>query len=390
MTSKFNQHYLPELKSFLQGRPLPGSVSVNLTNRCNQQCIYCEIGQNVPSSVSGLLSKEDIFWIIDQMALSRIRRISICGGEPFLFDGLTDIVAYAGRKKIRCAITTNGMTAYQLAPAELNIMRDCKTEINVSIDSFDEKINFLTRGSKVALANAIRSIEKFSEYDIPHSLLVVISKYNYFELFRFVKETYTRGVKQVLFQPVISFSNYPDRKTLDEKSTLNVCPEKIAVLIEELEKIHQFERRHHISTNVYRLLPWLASYLKNASGSNEKWFFHEVLEKFYCRDVHSIIDITYNGGIQPCGLAKAEISIHERREQGLLALWREATEKLKNDLKNERYHDICNGCCHHFSRNMIASLMRYPIRNRTAMLAVAPLIFSRAYSKLIKTLIHSN
>jgi MoaA/NifB/PqqE/SkfB family radical SAM enzyme len=390
MPGKFANHYLPELISSITGRPVPGSVSVNLTSRCNQQCIYCEIGQDVPSSVSGQLTREDMFWIMEQMALNRIRRISICGGEPFLFDGLTKLVAYGFEKKIRCAITTNGMTAYNLAPAELIIMRGCKTEINVSIDSFDEKINSLTRGSMVALANASKSIEKFSEYDIPLSLLVVISKYNYHDLFNFVKEAHAFGVKQVLFQPVISYSNYPDRKTLDEKSNLNVGPEKIAAVMEQLEKIHQFECSHHISTNVYRLLPWLASYLNNVSGSNGKWFFHGVLEKFYCRDVHAIIDITYDGGIQPCGLAKAEINIHERRELGLLALWHEATEKLKNDLKNERYHDICNGCCHHFSRNMMASVMRHPIWNRAALLAIAPLTFSRAASKVIKTLINRN
>jgi MoaA/NifB/PqqE/SkfB family radical SAM enzyme len=390
MASKLKHHYLPELKSFLTGRPVPGSVSVNLTNRCNQRCIYCEIGQDVPSSVSGMLTKEDMFWIMDQMAYNRIRRISICGGEPFLFDGLTEIVAYAGEKKIRCAITTNGMTAHQLAPAELTIMRACKAEINVSVDSFDEYVNSLTRGSKVALSNAIKTIEKIIEWDIPLSLLVVISKYNYHGLFNFVKEAHALGVKQVLFQPVISYSNYPDRKTLDEKSNLNVGPDKIDTVMNELVKIQLFERSHQISTNVYRLKPWIASYIRHTSGSNSKWFFHDVLEKFYCRDVHAIIDITYDGGIQPCGLAKAEITIHERRELGLLALWHEATEKLKNDLKNERYHDICNGCCHHFSRNMMASVMRFPIRNRAALLAIAPRIFSRAASNAIKTLTNRN
>ena len=386
MPSKLIQHYLPELKSFLSGRPRPGSVSVNITAKCNQQCIYCEIGQDIPSATPGRLSREDMFWIVDQMALNRIRRISICGGEPFLFDGLTDVVSYAGMKQIQCAITTNGMTGHMLGSDELKILKACKAEINVSVDSFDENVNSLTRGSKVALSNAIKTIEKILEWNIPLSLLVVISKFNYQDLFNYTQKAQASGVKQVLFQPVISYSNYPDRRTLDGKPNLNVPPEAITTVIEELKKIRNFELTHPISTNAYRLLPWISSYMNHIAGSNGDWFFHDVLKKFYCRDVHAIIDITYDGGIQPCGLAKAEVNIHERRELGLLALWHEATQKLKKDLDNQLYHDICNGCCHHFSRNMIASVMKYPFSNRAAFLAIMPLIISRVTSKVLKSI----
>ena len=379
MTSKFTRHYLPELFALNFRRSKPSVVTVNLTSRCNQRCIYCEIGKNIPSSSKEELTKEDLFWIIDEMAANKIRRMALCGGEPFLFDGLMDVVAYAGKNKIRCAITTNGMTAYKLSKEELILLKKHKTEINISIDSFRDSIQSFTRGTPAALANALKSIKHLSDNNIQPTLLAAISKYNYHDLSEFFAQAWEKGIKQVLFQPIIYYSNYPDRPAIDEKSLLTVGVENIDALLVELRKILHFERKHQIKTNVYRILPWIEYYLKTAAGQGSKWFFDGVLDTFYCREIYAIIDITYDGGIQPCGLALASINIHQNRQSGLLVLWSAATQEIKEDLENQRYREYCNGCCHHFSRNMLASIMKHPIKNRLALYRIFPLIFWRTF-----------
>jgi len=321
------------------------------------------------------------------MAITKIPKISLCGGEPFLFEGIIDVVAYAGRKKIRCSITTNGMTAHLLNENDLRILKEYKTEINISIDSFQESIQSYTRGTPTALPNALKSIRKLSEKQIPVTVLTVISKYNYQDLFGFFSTAYEKGIKQVLFQPVICYSNYPDQPPVDNKSQLNVSIDKLDVLMEELNKILRFERNHKIKTNVYRIFPWIRYYLKTAASQNEKWFFEDVLKKFYCRELYAIIDISYDGGIQPCGLSPASISIINNRQPGLLDLWLKATEEIKNDLLHGRYYQYCNGCCHHFSRNMLASIIKHPVQNRNALIQMIPLMVSRIQSEIIKSFI---
>jgi MoaA/NifB/PqqE/SkfB family radical SAM enzyme len=225
-----------------------------------------------------------------------------------------------------------------------------------------------------------------SEHRIPVTVLTVISKYNYQELYQFITKAYQLGIKQVLFQPVIYFSNYPERLPMENKSKFNVSIDQLDVLMGELTKILKFERKHKIKTNVYRIFPWIESYLKTAENQNGHWFFHDVLKKFYCREIYAIIDINYNGGIQPCGLAQASISIKNDRDPGLMALWSKATETIRNDLENEKYYDICNGCCHHFSRNMLASIIKHPIKNSAALKSVLPLILLRIRSGILKNL----
>ncbi len=384
MHSKFLKNYVPEFFALKLFRLGPSIVSINLTGKCNQKCIYCEIGQEVESQLKGTLSVDDMRWILDEMNDNKIQRIAINGGEPLLFNELIDIVEYAGKKKIQCAITSNGMTIHKLNKAEVNVLMKHKASINISIDSFQQEIQSRTRGTETALSNAIKSIGLLHKNKIPVTILTAISKFNFHDLFNSFIKAHEIGVTKVLFQPIISYSNYADRKAVASKPQLNVGIDKLDILMGELGKIMDFEKSHRISTNVYRILPWIEHYIKTVGNPDGKWFFEEVLNKFYCRELYAIIDITYDGGIQACGLAKAKTSIHENRQSGLLAQWTKATTDIKDDIENERFHPYCNGCCHHFSRNMFASILKYPIANKNALLKILPFIFQRAISRTKK------
>lgn len=359
-------------------------VTVNLTDLCNQNCLYCELGNKNPSSIDDKLDYDDMVWIIDQMAELKIPRISLCGGEPLLFDGIIDLVEYAGLKNIRCTITSNGMTAHKLSQEDFRTLKRHNAIINLSTDSFNARTNAITRGVDGALTNTLLSIKAFNAHDIPVTMLTVISKYNYQELSELTAVAHSIGIRQLLFQPVIYSSNYSERPAVDDKTQLNVPPEKIGELLDQLQIINRFERSHNISTNVYRIMPWIDAYLKTAYSINGKWFFNDVLPKFYCREIYAIIDIAYDGSIQACGLEKSKVNIRKDKKDGLLASWLKATHDIKNELENERYKAICNACCHHFSRNMMASVFRYPVQNRQALMHMTYALLSRAVLKMKK------
>jgi len=383
MPTKIKTNYLPELKALLLGRSKPGMVTVNLTDRCNQRCIYCEIGQGTVLPGQDRLTYDHLMWIIDRMADEKIRRISLCGGEPFLFEGIIELVAYAGKKDIQCTITSNGMTIHKLTDADLAVLKTYKTLINISVDSFKGEVQNFTRGTNQALHNAELSIEKLIEKGIPLTVLCVITKHNYSMLYELVQETYHRKIRQILFQPVIQWTNYPGIPALEDKPGLNVPADKLNILENELKRILHFEQRHRISTNVYRILPWIGSYIRAASAPNSSWFWKDVLGKFYCRDIYAIIDITYDGGIQPCGLAKAGVNIKHNGQEGLVDMWKRSTASLRHDLENGEFHPFCNACCHHFSRNMLASIMRYPLHNRKALFIMIGALFARILRRTV-------
>ena len=50
------KQYINLLKSLYLNIPSPIAVSVNLTNKCNQHCIYCEVGQGLVKTEKSLVS----------------------------------------------------------------------------------------------------------------------------------------------------------------------------------------------------------------------------------------------------------------------------------------------------------------------------------------------
>jgi hypothetical protein len=68
----------------------------------------------------------------------------------------------------------------------------------------------------------------------------------------------------------------------------------------------------------------------------------------------------------------------------LITQWSGATFKLKDDLIKNLLPQYCNGCCHKFSKNMYASIIKYPLSNRVALGKVLLLIISRALTKTYK------
>ena len=386
MAYKLRTSYIPEIKALMFGRNTPGTVSVNLTNKCNLSCIYCEIGKSDFTSGNGQLNYEDMVWVIDEMSRLSMKRLAVNGGEPFLFHRLIDLVSLASRKKIECTLTSNGMSVHKLDERSLQSLKESKVRINISIDSFDNTINAITRGNKSALGNALASIKVLKEAGIPLKVLCVISKYNYTGLLEFVREAHRLGVPEVLFQPVIYVSNYPGIKNVKDKGTLNVDLDHAEILSDQINKIIEFERKHRIKTNVYRMKHWINPYLGQVQNGNGNFFFEPLLKRFYCREIDAIIEISFEGNIQACGLIASGISIRNRNDEGLLELWREAVESIKEKLSRKEYPPECNACCNHFSRNMIASILKYPLANRKMLFRMGKLWIDRGIHIGIKKL----
>ncbi len=313
-----------------------------------------------------------------------IKRLAINGGEPFLYPHILALVEYAGSKNVRCNITSNGMNIHMLSQADIDLLKKFSCEINISVDSMCEEIHNVTRGHKNALANAIKSARLLIKNGIVPIFLTAISKYNYNDLLRSLTEVRKLGVKTVLYQPIISYSNYPDRQTIDNKAELNVSREQVPLLLAELRKILKYEFTHGVKTNVYRLLPWIESYLDFVNGSSQKYFWQKILPVFRCRDIYAIVDIAYDGEVQPCALCTSGIYLSGLREKNLTELWLDAGKNLRAGNEKGNFPSFCNGCCNHFSRNMLYSVFRYPLINYKMFFKVFYLSIRRLFSTLIK------
>lgn len=82
----------------------PEVVHLAITARCNQHCAGCY----VPRTWGDELTVREWQQLIDQWARMRVFQVAIGGGEPLLYEGLFEVLAYARDRGIVPNLTTNG------------------------------------------------------------------------------------------------------------------------------------------------------------------------------------------------------------------------------------------------------------------------------------------
>jgi len=83
----------------------PETVYLALTTRCNLACPGCYVPR---SATVPEWTVAELCGLIDQWARMRVFQLAVGGGEPLLYEGLFDVLAYAREQGIVPNLTTNG------------------------------------------------------------------------------------------------------------------------------------------------------------------------------------------------------------------------------------------------------------------------------------------
>lgn len=348
------------------GYPCVTVVDINLTTRCNQRCVYCEIGQGMLRSERDLLNLEDLKWVVNQMTHDSIPALVLLGGEPFLFKDIFNLLEYASHRIPDITIITNGMRIPGLSESEVALLKRSGCTMIVSLDSFHPETNNRIRGVDNACECAIKAIQILLKNQIPVQIETVISRYNYHEIARIVKDADALGVSSVRFVPVITTSNFPAVQSISDKDTLNPKPDHISILEEEFQEILAYERDHIIETNIRDLKGWMRHYIAFHAGSSpEKGsFFNYRLKRLFCWNLYSRIKINASGQVQPCNLIPSTVTLFDNPGRSLLETWNVSCRQIRTSMKSEMYPRQCNDCYSQHSLNTFLSAMRYPLSNR--------------------------
>jgi MoaA/NifB/PqqE/SkfB family radical SAM enzyme len=311
-----------------------------------------------------LLDCVDMEWILEEMENYRIPNLVLGGGEPLLFEGLLDILSSAGKRGLQTVVQTNGMLIPHLRDGAWEVLKKSRASVAVSIDSFNPEIQNRVKGVPNAHHLQKRGIQLLVEHGIPVSLSTVITSLNHADLSNLVEEAEVLGVREVIFQPVIFSSNFPDTTPIPDKKGLNILPAQVEEIERRFDQILQFEKNHRVSTNLKVLRCWLPEYIQSLdqSGTGNP-FFHKVLRRFWCAALDLIISLNYYGEVLPCNLLKSSVNIKERGEKHLVDLWNQACEPVRMNLRKGLYPDACASCICNFSTNFLGSTIRYPLHN---------------------------
>ncbi len=169
------------LKS-LNGQRYPYNGMIELTDRCNLNCVHCYINQ-APASRGALANEmptEQVKHVLDQIAEAGTLFLTITGGEPLLRKDFSEIYLYAKRKGFIITLFTN---ATMVTPEIAEMLAEWKPlSVEVSLyGATQETYEGVTRvpGSYARFKRGVRLL---MERSIPVSLKSVLLTENHHEL----------------------------------------------------------------------------------------------------------------------------------------------------------------------------------------------------------------
>jgi MoaA/NifB/PqqE/SkfB family radical SAM enzyme len=209
---------LIETKLLRKRKPIV--VSFSLTNRCNQQCLYCAVWKNTNND----LSTQDILRILDALCNCGIKTIRFTGGEPLLRDDIGEIIVYAKKKKFSIWINTNGTLVFK----KISQLRSIDG-LQISLDG-PKEIHDYIRGSG-AYEKVIEALETTKNNSIKVKLITVLNKYN-LSFIDYILEIALQFKTVACFQPVTPtlLDGYESNPALPKESAYQQCISKLIML----------------------------------------------------------------------------------------------------------------------------------------------------------------
>lgn len=197
----------------LQERNVPLRVGIELTNRCNLNCIHCCLRI---TEANNELSLEELKNIFDQLKDEGCLNLTFTGGEPLLRNDFFELATYAREKGFGLTILSNGT---MISKENIEMLKKLRPlEIRIGLFGATAKTHEAITGVPGSFKQTIRSIKLLEKYQIPFLIVMVVMKQNFSEL-----EILKAKVKKKGWNFDYSFCVYPtverDPRPLNYRTT---------------------------------------------------------------------------------------------------------------------------------------------------------------------------
>lgn len=301
-----DENYRKVLANKKNPSPFPYIVDMELTNFCNNQCIFC--GQQTMTRPKGFMSEEVFKKAVDECKKYNAPIRLIRWGEPFLHPKIIDFCQYIKAKKLPLHITNNGLA---IKP------EDMKAIIDMEVDS----IIFSFQGATKIEYEKMRNNKLYD---------VLVSK-----ILKFIK---IRGKK---LKPYVHIST----------TVTNESPGQIDKFVKRWLKIVD-----SVGVGRTNLSKLSADQIKSMAvlGKLELLKKQETIAKKYvpCTEVYQKLSVDWDGKVSACcGDYDNYLTVGDIKNDTLYNIWHKSEElKAIRSLLDKGRHKCLTLCsrCYHF------------------------------------------
>lgn len=312
------------LKKYSRYFERPLKVQLDVTNKCNLDCLYCYNKSN-DFLIKNELSDDKLF-IISKKIVDELNPVvlSLSGGEPLLKKELLyKIIKYATKANIEVWLTSNLLLLDKKTADKLK--KSGLKKIFTNIDSVNFKIHDQLRGKIGAfdtlLSNIIYVKDVFGTENI--TITSVITKYNYKDTESLVDLMHDLGLTRLKLLDFIPINKTSIGDVLSKKQW------------EEFYNIYKTSKRKGKLFNIV-ITPCHALLFMGPEYKKMKFPF--------CVAGRFNLVVLTTGEVVPCNHLKfKEFLCGDAINDSLLDIWQNSPilERFRYDLKN---YETCSGC----------------------------------------------
>jgi len=321
-------------KSVSNVKYAPRTVHIDITPRCNSNCIYCLASERMADPNE--MSTEQVLNIINQLPELGTWLLCISGGEPLLRKDLFKVLDYAEKLKLLTQLFTNGMLCTKEVAEKFSKLR--YLFLQVSLDSYIPEHHDFNRGYKGAYEKTLQGIKNLLEYKVDTEICMVLTKKNYKDLEESAAFLHKLGISYIRIGPAHPYCG----KGYSNKDKLELTVDQwrwIGKKIIELNKNYEGSMRFLPTRQfiVYAVTP----------SQSEK------LRK--CANGRGILYIRPNGLVYPCIFSVfPEFNIGDAKKETLSHIWKTSSiiKKIRyltvDDIEKCKTCDVkhlCTGGC---------------------------------------------
>lgn len=302
------------------------SLSIELTPRCNNNCVHCYINKPETDirSIHGELSFAQWTHIIDEACDMGALWILFSGGEPLLREDFSDLYIYAKKKGMLVAVFTNGSL---ISPYHVKLFKSYPPR-SLEISVYGVTQNVHRRVTRADLFDKTMSgIDLLKHGSIPFTLKIVAMKSNFNEITQIVEFCKINSDRPLRIDSFLNFRYDRDAKKnmLIQSERLN--PEEFLAVDKLYKKKFDALRKKCQSVG----LP----------GAH----FDQPKTLIRCSAGKNSCCISYNGIFTLCSFLNTEDFSYDLKSGSLREAWINFAPKIRNKQSSTlEYSKNCGSC----------------------------------------------
>ena len=157
----------------------PRHVDIQLTSKCNLDCIYCSHRKSISEHYDNL-SLSTWQKIFTKLQAIKVLSVTLSGGEPTLREDFLEIIESVVKSKMRYSLLSNGFGLSEPVVVRMKQLGRVNT-VQISLDSNCAKEHDANRG-KGSFDKAIEAILRLQKYEVPVTVRVTLTKNNFYKI----------------------------------------------------------------------------------------------------------------------------------------------------------------------------------------------------------------